>query len=86
MMTRNPMTVPPDIQDLIESVAAKENRTVVAVLTEAVEQYQRRKRLAELGRYGRSRAERTGVQPSDIETAIQEDRAQQSANRASQLC
>ncbi len=77
MTSRPPITIPPAIQDIIDIEAAKENRSPVEVLTDAVEQYHRSKTLAALGRYGQQRSRELGLKPSDVEEAIVQDRQQQ---------
>ena len=77
MTSRTPIIIPPDIQDVVDRIAAKENRSAVEVLTDAVEQYQRSKKLTELGSYGQQRSRELGLKPSDVEKAIALDRRQQ---------
>jgi chromatin segregation and condensation protein Rec8/ScpA/Scc1 (kleisin family) len=51
-------------------IARAENREPEDVLTDALAQYESNKKLTELGAYGRAKARRTGLKPSDVDREI----------------
>ncbi len=81
MTTRTPLTLSPELQQIIDSLAETEKRDPIEVLTDALGQYERNKKLAELGAYGRVQARRNRVKPSDIDREIHQDRQQQNRIR-----
>jgi hypothetical protein len=72
MATENPK-LQAQIEAAVE-IARSENRQPEDVLKDALEQYERSKKLRQLGAYGREQARRTGLRPSDIEREIAAER------------
>ena len=76
MTSRTPITVPPDIQEVIHAIAEAEKRDPVDVLTDAVQKYAKASRLEKLARWGESHARRHGHTEDRVLSAIQEIRAE----------
>jgi predicted transcriptional regulator len=78
MTSHTPITVPPDIQEVIHTIAEAENRDPVDVLTDAVQEYAKASRLEKLTRWGQSHARHYGHTGDKVLSAIQEIRAESS--------
>jgi predicted transcriptional regulator len=76
MTTRTPITLSPELQQIIDALAEAERRDPEAVLKDALTQYERGKNLEDLHAYGREQARRTGLKPSDIDREIHAQRQQ----------
>ena len=78
MTSRTPITVPPDIQEVIHTIAKAEKRDPVDVLTDAVQECAKASRFEKLARWGQSHAHRYGHTEDKVLSAIQEIRAESS--------
>ena len=76
MMAHSPITLSPELQAVINGAAARERRDPAEILTDAIKQHERGKKLAELGAYGRRQARHTGLKSSDVDRIIHEDHQQ----------
>ncbi len=72
------------LDDLLDSavrIARSENRRTEEILSDALAQYERGKRLTRLGAYGKEQARRTGLKAVDIDREIHEARKRPTRSR-----
>jgi predicted transcriptional regulator len=74
MTTRTPITLSPELQQIIDRLAEAEQRHPEEVLKSAVEEYAKGSRLERLARWGSEHARKKGFQESDVLPAIQQTR------------
>jgi CopG family transcriptional regulator/antitoxin EndoAI len=75
------VTLPPDMLKRAQSIAKKESRTMSELIREALRHYERRSWWDEVNAYGRSSAERQGIQEEDVDRLVHEVRASKKAAR-----
>ena len=74
MTTRTPITIPPELQQMIDALAESEKRDPQEVLKSAVEEYANARPLEQLARWGTQHARKKGYKESDLLPAIQKTR------------
>ncbi len=67
-------SVPPEFEDQIKEAAQSEHRTISEFLREAVRQYVKMKQIEKTRSVVASRLRKAGINESDIEAAIDEER------------
>ena len=70
------VSLPDDLAEEIESLARSSGMTKSELVRSALRRQVRRERFAALREFGRDRAEAAGIGPEDIETLIDEMRAE----------
>lgn len=70
------LSLPPKLLREAERLARREGRTKSELLCEALKRYMVDSRWRELQEFGRSQARRLGINESDVQRLIAEDRAE----------
>lgn len=73
-MAENMVHIPEELMAQVQQIAASENRTLQELVREAVETHLRRKRLQDLYAYGEAQARKLGIEESDVDGIVEEER------------
>ena len=69
-------SLPPDMADTVEEIMRREGRTRSELLREALRRYIEEREWRQMLRYGELRARDQGIRPENVDTLVEEYRAE----------